>query len=588
MHGRLERVVTNIEVRQVHGQVDLENGEVKWSNGMAGHYKAGTISHHLEGTTVWDRDPDHVCRDTTSNVYLGTALMYIPKYSGPERITILRPSLDPINIKLGRKDNNLCHQGCHTTQIKRTLLCLLGDQREPIHQGQLKFKKPNGVLDIHGRIDYSLLTDHFTETSQLTRLNGILTRRSREIPSPTVATCRMREALPGTTTNCTQSIPIRFIGDPITRFADPISWRVRNSTHIVPCPRAGRPTWGMNGRWFCTNTTSHQLLAACQWTKDTNEGGRSWPNRAEPLLKVHTSSSKTAASHGSRLRGTWLLLPVATMITASSHLTTQFWQYSLYGAVLTSIAAADPCISNDSPIIDGITTTWMALLNICLLCYLAKAAHKAITEYRAGRAARQAARCSIFYTSPLTTPNYHDAHTTNANTEFWHAGSMDKARCSSPEDNYDKVDYPELEHHTAKVEAFYRIPENNTLASPYRKLTRFAHYNAPDQVVPHFRTSPKIYRFTDTDEHASSPRSLIRTARCPPGRAPTTNYHPRRNANYSDSNAASLSTVSGKDNSDAYVLMQKRAGLCFSPRRPRRSQTNCLEEENIYETFNHA
>ena len=279
-----EQTMVELYVGTVSGAYDQMAGTVKFK-GVTELLAKGTLADSVVGRIVWDVPGDVDCSAKTSRIYLGAGNVHRPK----ETTTGLTGSIALIESEgtgqfAGfhlRRRSTYCGMDCYHTQVAGLLTCPIANGTVPktfpfradlgkdLSDPQLLSRIGYLHLDTNQRMTdrFQTVMDNLCQVemaawrSRLHNLAGtdspyaLLDTYGRGFTMQVagaaayILKCAEREATRADYRNCTQEVPVK-VGDDI-KFADPLTWIVKDFPTIVPCSPVMPVRWNIMGKWYC-------------------------------------------------------------------------------------------------------------------------------------------------------------------------------------------------------------------------------------------------------------------------------------------------------------------------------------------------
>lgn len=356
MHYRsYEQTTTTIHVSAVNGIIDAADDSIVFSNGIAAQANDLVLHDLYEGTIVWKR-PELNCSDSVSSLYVGNVTLHQPTGHTNSKVgsvvLLERPSDQQYaGLKLGLP-RSLCAVHCYGTSIKGIVVCLLrphdepqlldtfkitDSQREIDFQSQLGFLHLKTNLDVYAR--FAAILGHICKIERATlhlKLQAIAGANNPysllDLYGPGhvyyragavvyINKCTPVEATLADHANCTTEVPVLVNGT--KRFADPLSWVLRDYPQELPCSNIMPVRWKLGDIWYCATPAAFKCEAPEQLQVSEPlftmpdigaglEGGiytdtqrqqhqqfiRSSSGREAVVSKIATAAVRNAGAHG--------------------------------------------------------------------------------------------------------------------------------------------------------------------------------------------------------------------------------------------------------------------------------------------------
>jgi hypothetical protein len=119
----VEKTIVRLHLKAVHATADIDDGTIRFHNGLRAQYKDQVVRDAAEGTIVWDaKDPN--CSETVSEVYHGLSQLHrirrpesLETMASPGSIVMLANNKTNQYAGLQLRDStSLCGTHCHTTK----------------------------------------------------------------------------------------------------------------------------------------------------------------------------------------------------------------------------------------------------------------------------------------------------------------------------------------------------------------------------------------------------------------------------------------------------------------------------------------
>lgn len=265
-----EETFVDLSFEKFRGTYDVSNGKVKFSNGLIGHYFDETLIDAEYGRLIWTAKKAN-CLETVSEIYNGNATVYKKKTDshrfakGSVLMVKNEESLQYIGLKLV-KEQDLCGVNCFNSQVPGIVVCFrdFGQIISKLSGKSMANVDPK-YNDLKASMAFLSLKNSFaiaknfreiqTQICNLERqslhnklqaladknpyaLLDIYGKGYKVLEGGAVAyllKCTRKEATLAVYPNCTKEIPIRLIGENVTKFADPLTFNIKDFPSIIHC-----------------------------------------------------------------------------------------------------------------------------------------------------------------------------------------------------------------------------------------------------------------------------------------------------------------------------------------------------------------
>ncbi len=283
-HKSYETTYVKAAILTVNAIANAATDTIRFSNGLIGRWKDEVLRDAFHGTIIWTADQPP-CSDTVSEVYSGVAKIHrrigTHLIQGAVIMVAGGQSGDQYAGLVIKKATSLCDTHCYATQIPGIEVCVLreGDRPLPPHTFKASFKQEQaGIQTQLGHLHlgtnmrmHARFEQVQTDLCELERkvLHGRLQALKGDNPyaladlygpghevvvagaAAYVTQCVVIDAQKADFPNCTEEVPVSVNGT--TKFADPITWVLRDFPTVVPCSDIMPVRWLIQGQWFCAN-----------------------------------------------------------------------------------------------------------------------------------------------------------------------------------------------------------------------------------------------------------------------------------------------------------------------------------------------
>jgi len=282
-YNSFEQTTTTIHVLAINGIIDAADDSVTFANGIRANANDLVLHDAYEGTIVWSKTELN-CSDSISSLYVGNATLHRPRgeeTSHQGSIVLLEhPKVQQYaGLKL-TSPRTLCAIQCYGTNIKGIVICLLRDHDEPYFSNSFRDWEPQQQIDFQSQIGFLHLKTNLDVHARFAAILGNLCKLERatlhlklqaiagannpysllDLYGPghvyyragAVVYINKCSAVDATLTdhrNCTTEIPVLINGT--KRFADPLSWVLRDYPQELPCTNIMPIRWKIADVWYC-------------------------------------------------------------------------------------------------------------------------------------------------------------------------------------------------------------------------------------------------------------------------------------------------------------------------------------------------
>ena len=288
-----ERTELLVDLQTVHGTRDASSGTAFLTNGLRARFADGILRDAFAGTIVWNASvPD--CEDTVSQVYTGPVELH--RWKAGTKADLAKSIIMVENGGAGasgryvglvlRGTTTVCRYECYTTQIRGMVYCpVTADQAA----GDFEFRANVETEQawVQSQVGHTHLSNNIRMYNRFETVQRDLCETDRRVLSTRlqaapgshnphsfndflgpghsvqvagaaayVTRCVLVEAIKVDYRNCTLEIPVTVNGT--LRFADPLSWVLRDIPVIVPCDSTAPVRWLLNGQWYCATPRTHR------------------------------------------------------------------------------------------------------------------------------------------------------------------------------------------------------------------------------------------------------------------------------------------------------------------------------------------
>ena len=288
-----ERTELLVDLQTIKGTRDASSGTAFFSNGLRAHFADGILRDAFVGTLVWNTSiPD--CEDTVSQVYTGGVELH--RWRNNRKRDLSRSIVMVESGGAGsagryvglviRSATTICRHECWTTQIRGMVYCSV-DKDQPAGNFEFQANVETEQAWVQSQVGHTHLgsnlrmydrfeavqrdlceTDRKVLSTRLQLMSGSHNPHSlNDLMGPGhsvqvagavayVTQCVLVEAIKVEYRNCTLEIPVTVNGT--LRFADPLSWVLRDVPVTVPCDSTAPVRWLLNGDWYCSTPKTHR------------------------------------------------------------------------------------------------------------------------------------------------------------------------------------------------------------------------------------------------------------------------------------------------------------------------------------------
>ena len=288
-----EQTLLEVYIGKIAGVAHETDGTVRFRE-LEADYEDGTVADAFEGRIYWEvQEAD--CTGTTSQVYLGPAQLHARKERNGLKDAIVMVQQEETQQYAGfllQGPRGHCGRPCHKTQVKGLVVCLLQDE-EGANQGH-KFQPQAWAdlaaanlqtqigflhLDTNQRMldRFEAMADDLCEVDRRAWRTKLHALAGTDNPyallenygkgytiqvagaAAYVTRCEPREATRVDFQNCTLEVPVQLDGK--TRFADPLTWIIKDFPTVIPCSSVMPVRWKIQDKWYCSGPNVHPCVA---------------------------------------------------------------------------------------------------------------------------------------------------------------------------------------------------------------------------------------------------------------------------------------------------------------------------------------